>query len=184
MPLLPVTFAGGGDGLWRVTRLEAVVGESLPQVPRLAVLEGESGTAPDSAVWVLRGVTGHERYVERREREALAASQQPLGRPDATRAALIPIRKSEAWWDLTQDERRTVFETRSRHIATGLEYLPAVARRLNHSRELGEAFDFLTWFEYAAEHAAAFEELADRLRRTEEWRYVEREIDIRLARDP
>jgi len=24
----------------------------------------------------------------------------------ATRAALIPIRKSEAWWDLAQDERR------------------------------------------------------------------------------
>jgi len=48
---------------------------------------------------------------------------------------------------LTQDERREIFEERSRHIATGLEYLPAVARRLHHSRDLGGPFDFLTWFE-------------------------------------
>ena len=33
---------------------------------------------------------------------------------------------------------------------------------LYHSRELGEAFDFLTWFEFAPEHAAAFEDLESR----------------------
>jgi hypothetical protein len=63
-----------------------------------------------------------------------------------------------------------------------MEYLPGVARRLHHSRELGESFDFLTSFEYAPEHADAFEELARRLRDTAEWRYVEREVDIRLSR--
>ena len=63
-----------------------------------------------------------------------------------------------------------------------MEYLPAVARRLHHSRELGEPFDFLTWFEYAPEHADAFEELVRRLRSTAEWRYVEREVDIRASR--
>ena len=56
------------------------------------------------------------------------------------------------------------------------------ARRLYHARELGEPFDFLTWFEFAPEHGAAFEELVRRLRGTEEWTYVEREIDLRLAR--
>lgn len=70
----------------------------------------------------------------------------------------------------------------SRHTAIGLEYLPAVARRLHHARDLGEAFDFLTWFEYAPEQAAAFEELVRRLRASVEWRYVEREVDIRLSR--
>jgi hypothetical protein len=40
-----------------------------------------------------------------------------------------------------------------------MEYLPTIARRLHHSRELGEPFDFLTWFEYAPEHNQAFEEL-------------------------
>jgi hypothetical protein len=63
-----------------------------------------------------------------------------------------------------------------------MEYLPAVARRLHHSRELGEPFDFLTWFEYAPENAEAFEELVCRLRSTAEWRYVEREVDIRASR--
>ena len=106
----------------------------------------------------------------------------PLDSAGSTRAALIPIRKSEAWWDLAQDERRRIFEESSHHIATGLEYLPAVAPRLHHGRDLGEPFDFLTWFEFAPEHAAAFEELVRRLRGTEEWAYVEREIDLRLAR--
>ena len=91
-------------------------------------------------------------------------------------------RAPEAWWDLAQDERRAIFEEQSRHIGIGMEYLPAVARRLHHSRELGEPFDFLTWFEYAPEHADAFEELVRRLRSTAEWRYVEREVDIRASR--
>jgi hypothetical protein len=53
---------------------------------------------------------------------------------------------------------------------------------LHHSRELGEAFDFLTWFEYAPEHSEAFEELVRRLRATQEWHYVDREVDVRLTR--
>ena len=110
--------------------------------------------------------------------------QEPLGRAASTRAALLPITKSEVWWDLSQDERRRIFEESSHHVATGLEYLPAIARRLHHGRDLGEPFDFLTWFEFAPEHASAFEELVDRLRETEEWDYVEREIDIRLFREP
>jgi hypothetical protein len=61
-----------------------------------------------------------------------------------------------------------------------MDYLPAIARRLLHCRELGEPFDFLTWFEYAPEHAQAFEDMVARLRDTLEWRYVDREVDIRL----
>lgn len=159
-----------------------VRGPRLPPVARVALLDGWAAQAPAGAAWVLRGVTGSERYVEREEQEALRASQPPLGRPDATSAALIPIQKSEEWWDLAQDERRAIFEDRSHHIATGLAYLPRIARRLHHARELGEPFDFLTWFEYAPEHASAFEELVGVLRATEEWRYVTRELDIRLHR--
>jgi chlorite dismutase len=132
---------------------------------------------------VLRGTTSNTRYATRVETTALAAAQEGLGRTKATRAALIPIKKTEQWWSLAQDERRAIFEAQSRHTAIGLEYLPAVARRLHHSRELAEPFDFLTWFEYAPEHATQFEQLVDRLRSSEEWRYVEREVDIRLSRD-
>ena len=176
------TFAGGGSGEWIVERLEPVAGEGLAPAACVAVLEGSDASPPQDAAWVLRGVTSNERYVERHERALLEAAQPPLGRPAATRAALIPVRKSPQWWSLSQDERREVFEQRSRHIATGLRYLPAVARRLHHSRDLGEPFDFLTWFEYAPDDAGAFEELVGALRVTPEWSYVEREVDIRLAR--
>lgn len=64
-----------------------------------------------------------------------------------------------------------------------MNYLPAIARRLHHSRDLREPFDFLTWFEFAPEHEADFEALLSNLRATREWTFVEREVDIRLTRD-
>ena len=181
-PLL-VAFAGGRSGPWRIECIEGVSGEPLQAAARLSVIEGAAAARAGDAAWVLRGVTSNERYVTRREHDELAARQQPLGRPGSTRAALIPIKKSEAWWELAQDERRRIFEESSRHVASSLEYLPAVARRLHHGRDLGEPFDFLTWFEFAPEDATYFEELVRRLRATEEWSYVEREVDLRLARD-
>ena len=183
MPLL-VAFAAGGSGPWRIDGIAGVSGEPLPTAARLAVAEGAAAVhRDDGAAWVLRGVTSNERYVTRREHDDLAARQQPLGRPGSTRAALIPIKKSGAWWELAQDERRRIFEESSRHVALGLEYLPAVARRLHHGRDLAEPFDFLTWFEFAPGDAAGFEELVQQLRAAEEWSYVEREVDLRLARD-
>ena len=109
--------------------------------------------------------------------------QAGLGRPEATCAALIPIKKSAAWWELTQEERRQIFEDKSHHIASSLKYLPAIARQLYHCRDLGEPFDFVTWFEFEPADAEAFEELVTMLRATEEWRYVEREVDIRVERE-
>ncbi len=134
-------------------------------------------------LWRLRGAPSYERYVNRRERADLDASSPPLGRHEATYAALIPISKAPTWWELPQDERREILEEQSHHIATGLNYLPAVARRLYHGRDLGEPFDFLTWFEFEPADAAAFEELVATLRKTHEWTYVSREVDIRLVRD-
>ena len=176
------TFIAGGSGTWRIDRLDRVIGGGLLAADRLAVLEGSEIPAQTETDWVLRGVTSNTRYTNRSEADALVARQEGLSRPQATRAALIPIRKTEAWWALAQDERRAILEEQSRHIAVGLEYLPAVARRLYHCRELGEPFDFLTWFEYAPEHSKSFEELVRRLRGSEEWRYVDREVDIRLTR--
>ena len=176
-----VSFSAGDVGGWRIERVDPVIGDGLAHAERLGVEQG-GGAEHLSATWSLRGVTSNERYVERSERSALTSVQQSLGRSSATQAALIPIRKSAAWWELTQDERRHILEQRSRHIAVGLEYLPAVARRLHHCRDLGEPFDFLTWFEYAPADAGAFEELVRRLRGTKEWSFVEREVAIRLAR--
>jgi hypothetical protein len=179
---LQVAFVAGSRGKWRIERITVVVGESLPSAERLAVIEGPKAQRPPAGSWILRGTTSNTRYTNREELDALSIKQEMLLRPQATRAALIPIRKTPAWWDLAQDERRAIFEEQSRHIAIGMEYLPAVARRLHHSRELGEPFDFLTWFEYAPDHADAFEEMVCRLRSTAEWGYVEREVDIRVSR--
>jgi len=183
MDALLVSFVGGRNGVWRVDRMDRVIGDGLPPADRVDVVEGSATRPVGDAAWVLRGVTSNVRYTTRTELDALRQRQESLDRPAATRAALIPIRKTTAWWELSQDARRDIFEEQSHHIAVGLEYLPAIARRLHHGRDLGEPFDFLTWFEYAPEHAADFEELVRRLRGTREWEYVEREVDVRLRRD-
>jgi len=178
-----VRFSGGSNtGLWRVLAIHPVSGEALPQVEKIAVYRG-SEPSPLEAQWTLSGVISNTRYVERPEQQDLTLHQAPLSRSEATRAALIPIRKTAAWWNLTQEERRNIFENKSHHITEGIRYLPSVARQLYHCRDIGEPFDFLTWFEYAPQHSEAFEELVRTLRNTEEWRYVDREVDIRLARD-
>jgi hypothetical protein len=174
----------GSPGIWRIERCSPVLGEALPSAPYLTVHAARDVVLPPDTAFVLRGSTGHVRYVEQTEKVALAAVTPGLARPEATLGALIPIRKSDAWWELPQDERRAILEQRSAHVSLGMKALPAIARRLYHARELGEPFDFLTWFEYAPEHASLFEELVQALRATEEWKYVEREVDFRLVRAP
>jgi hypothetical protein len=184
MSVTRVSFAAGQveGGQWRIERVIPVRGETLASAATLSRIEAEHPVAPPDAIWTLHGVRSNERYIEHAERQSLVAVQQGLGRPDSRMGALIPITKSAAWWDLAQDERRAMFETRSRHIAIGSAYLPAIARRLYHSRDLGGPFDFLTWFEFGQNDAGAFDELLGRLRDTEEWRYVDREIEIRVSR--
>jgi hypothetical protein len=176
------SFVGGHDGSWRITSSRGIAGDALPAASHLRIVTG--GEAQNGGAWTLRGLTSNERYVTRPEKTGLVAVQPALGRPEATCAALIPIAKSDAWWGLTQDERRQIFEETSGHIRIGMSYLPAIARRLHHCRDLGrpEPFDFLTWFEFSPGDAPAFDELLERLRRTPEWRYVSREVEVRLAR--
>ena len=179
------SFVGGADGPWCVRSAEAVAGAPLAAVSRLKICAGSSPLDASSELWALRGITSNERYVVGAEKAQLVARQQPIARPEATCAALIPIRKISAWWALPQDRRRHILEERSRHIEIGLTYLPAIARRLHHCRDLGEdePFDFLTWFEFAPAHRSDFDQLVNELRASEEWSYVDREVDIRLERD-
>ena len=186
-PPVPRLFAfiGGTEGPWSVERMECLAGDPLPPTTRLAIVNAPVVQPPPGASWSLRGIVSNERYVEREEKSALVARQEGLGRQTSRRAAFITIRKSAQWWALPQDERREIFEAQSRHIAVGLKYLPAVARRLHHCRDLGpdEPFDFLTWFEYAHGDRDAFDELVAALRSSPEWAFVDREVDVRLARE-
>lgn len=178
---LHVAFVGGPSGQWRVNSIETISGEGLPDATALSVLEGQAPASGDVAAWILRGVVSNARYVTSSEQQALRSTQAGLGRRSATSGVLIPIRKSPAWWELPQDERRAIFEERSHHVAIGMTGLPAVARRLHHSRDLGEPFDFLTWFEFAPEDASVFDSVLDQLRTSEEWRFVDREVEIRVT---
>jgi Chlorite dismutase len=175
-----VTFRAGDTGSWLITSNKPYIGASWPSAKCLEVVTEESPNSP--AIWSLKGVTSNERYLARADKATLVAKQAPLGRPTADRAALIPIRKNSAWWALTQDERLAIFD--ESHNAIGLKYLPAIARRLHHCRDMDaqQPFDFLTWFDYSAADTAAFEDLVAALRQTREWKFVDWEIDIRLRR--
>ena len=118
------SFVGGQAGQWKVISSRAIAGDALPANERLNMVAGNVPSPPAGAAWVLRGVTSHERYVTRPEKEQLVAKSPALGRPEADCAVLIPIRKNAPWWALTQDERRAIFEVRSHHTQIGLEYLP------------------------------------------------------------
>ena len=179
MAALRIRFSAGAAGAWRIVGQRAVIGEDLPTAARLAMHEGE---ARPEAVWALQGVVSYPRYTTAAELARLTPASPPLGRPEAGCAAMIAITKSDAWWALAQDTRRAIFEEQSGHIAKSMPYLPAVARRLHHARDLGEPFDFVTWFEFAAADAPRFEELLGVLRSSPEWAWITREIDVRLER--
>lgn len=174
------SFVGGPTGPWKIVSMRAVSGDGVALASHLDLRDGLAEA--EDVAWQLRGVASHLRYTNEAERKALASVQPGLGRPEARCAALIPIRKTAAWWLLAQDERRAIIEEQSRHIAIGMAYLPAVARKLFHARDLGEPFDFLTWFEFAPDHAARFDMLLVELRASPEWDYVDREVEIRLER--
>jgi len=166
--------------------MNAIAGELLPAARRLEITSGPEIPSNPQAAWILRGITSNERYVDREEKGRIVAKLLGLGRPEATRAALISIRKNAAWWALTQEERLGIFKEQSHHTQLGLRHFPELARRLHHCRDLSEhePFDFRSWFEYDPAQEAKFNGLVAALRASEEWKYVDREIEIRLVREP
>jgi hypothetical protein len=177
-------FIGGASGRWLVTSVRPVQGRGLEPAERVDVTLASNAPPASGTTWRIDGQISNLRYATKIELTALRSKQEPLGRTQALLAAMIPIKKSAVWWNLAQDERRAIFEETSHHTEIGLAYLPAVARQLYHCRDLGEPFDFVTWFEYAPKDMQAFEELVARLRKTREWQFVEREVDIRLELQP
>lgn len=174
-------FVGSNQGDWKVIAMTTLKGDSLAPITHLQKVASTLEQS-QTGIWTLKGVISNLRYTEKKDKDKLVAIQEDLGRPQATLGAFIPIRKSEAWWNIAQDERRKIMENKSQHTYTGMKYLPAIARKLFHSRDIGQPFDFLTYFEYAPADADAFEELLYALRSTEEWTYIDREVDIRLTK--
>lgn len=177
------SFAGGASGPWKVTEDRAILGDALPRVTHVTIRSGWTVDADDQSAWSLHGVTSNTRYVTQEEKAELAPVEPPLGREESTLAVMIPLRKNDSWWAMTQEERREIF-ARSAHHANGMKALPEIARRLHHCRDLAtaEPYDFITWFEFAPASLSTFETLLAELRDSEEWQYIDREYEVRLER--
>jgi hypothetical protein len=101
-PLL-VTFVGGQTGPWVVERLDTVAGEPLDGASRLEVAEGPaSSLVGGEPAWALRDVASNERYVSGVEQHGAVEEAGVAW----SSSALIPITKSDVWWELPQAERR------------------------------------------------------------------------------
>jgi chlorite dismutase len=178
-----ISFIGCDQGDWCIASMLTLKGEMMPSATRLMVVPANSSLQnPGQTKFNLKGVISNLRYTSGDEKKELNIASRGLNLPEFDCAALIPIKKSDAWWALPQDERRKIFEEDSRHIATSMQYLNKISRQLHHSRDLGEEFDFLTWFEFSSEHSTAFDDLCAALRATKEWEFVTREVDIRLSK--
>lgn len=177
------SFVGGDVGQWSVTDQYTIIGSPLDLVQRIEVVNSPMNNLTPKSTWVLQGFTSNVRYANRNEIVKLQSVQEGLNRKKSLCAALIAIKKNSEWWSMSQDERRSIFEEQSHHTEIGLAYLPEIARQLHHARDLGEPFDFITWFEFAPEHTALFNTLLRQLRATKEWQFVEREVDIRLEKN-
>lgn len=178
------TFVGGRTGSLRVLSHMTISGDPIQEVDAIDMMPGLATDLPTGTVWALHGVASNERYTTRVEKTELTSRQARIGRPEATSSALILLRKRAEWWALAQDERRAILEEDSHHIGIGMRYLPAVARRLLHCRDLAHEapFDFIGFLDFAPENEAACDEMLSQLRATEEWSFMDREIDIRLVR--
>jgi hypothetical protein len=132
----------------------------------------------------LIGVTQQLLYTRAAERPDLITTAAPGA--DAV-CVVIPLTKSEAWWQLAQDERDAMFRgaTRPGHVEVGLAYARSIVRKLYHARPLpGAGFDFVTYFEFYPADRPKFEALLAALRDPEqnpEWSFVERECEIWLS---
>ncbi|MGJ8644857.1 MAG: chlorite dismutase family protein [Luteolibacter sp.] len=92
------------------------------------------------------------------------------------------MKKTQTWWALSEEEKREIQGSEPIKTASGLKLFHGIANQLHHSRDLDEPFDFLAWFEYSPDESGMFEEMMASLRASDEWRYVEREVDVRLTK--
>ena len=178
-----LNYIGGSTGSWRVSSVTTHSGAPMKAVTHVDIAKGKIGRSPMGSSWILRGIVRNTRFVTREERPNLEPHYFKQGPVESTCAALIPIRKSAAWWNLEHDERQEIIEARSRQLGSGMRFLPAIARRFLYGRDLGEPFDMVTWFEYSSRDQSIFDDLAGALRSSMEWQYIEREVDIRLIRE-
>jgi hypothetical protein len=173
---------------FRVTEVNTVRGPRIPIEPgwRLHRIEGSAPLQSLGRGLALVGVAQHPTYTSAAEGRRLRAVER---REPGDMAVLVPIRKSDEWWRLGQDQRLALFRgsrPQGGHVAIGMRFAARVLRRLYHARYLpGSAWDFLAYFELDAADAGAIRELLAAMRDPHEssaWQFVECESEIWLRR--
>ncbi len=165
---------------WSITRVETTIPILL-----------EESLSPGDSLVRFYGVTQNLHYTSDAQRQELVKRARPELEPsEDTTAVLIPIRKSEEWWKLAQDQRQAYFQksdNREGHTAMGAKYVDRVFRKLYHSRYLNAVlgYDFLTYFEFNDAYKNDFKALLAELRDPKgnpEWNYVNREFEIWMTK--
>lgn len=181
---------------YKILEVKPVRGES-----RVRIWQGEEMTRLESPLpktfapgkVKFKAAVRHLQYTDAGTRADLRKeSAPPFAADESVLAVLIPIRKSEQWWALAQDERQEYFQPKDaarRHTAIGRDYAGRVYRKLYHARYLEEQppldYDFLTYFEFARKDRSLFEDLLGELRDIKinpEWAFVDFEMEIWLAK--
>lgn len=152
-------------------------------------------TLPIDPALQFRGTAQHLNYSaahQRADLESRSRSPFPDGTPGVI-GVMIPIHKTDAWWQLAPEIRTAHFQKAGehhQHAAIGSPYVERIYRKLYHSRYTGGPespipYDFVTYFEFLEPDRAAFEELLAGLRDTKlnpEWAYVDGEFEVWMRR--
>lgn len=176
-------FMGGMSGAWRVTSIVTHSGQSLPNATHVEIANGDFGRTPAGTAWVFHGVARNTRFVTREEPRRSTSDLTPVPHFGESCAALILVRRSPDWWRLTQGDRNEVLELPSGRLRQRINILPSLLRLMPRRNAMPETFDSVTWFEYMPQDAAIFDDLAGTMRTSEEWKFVDREIVIKLTSD-
>ncbi len=175
---VPIELAPG----WGVVRIESDAPIEFPEEFQPAFM---------SRIITFRGVTENLHYTSDTQRLELDSRSHVEFKPSSvTTSVLIPIGKSQKWWQLAQDQRQSHFQTSEEqpgHTAIGIRYVDRVFRKLYHSRYLssGVSYDFLTYFEFDDTHRDDFRALLGELRdttRNPEWEYINLEYEIWMTK--
>ena len=185
---------------YQVNNFVSVIGQPVKGIDASSTLIRIESAAPvildhkpaDAAqIIVFRGVTQHLHYTGKEDKEKLTVeSRMSVAAAPNTTAVIIPIRKSAAWWALTQDQRQAFFhktKTSAGHTNIGMPFAGKIFRKLYHSRYTGTPlpYDFVTYFEFPSELTADFQDLLKQLRDPKtnpEWESVEMEFEIWMTK--
>ena len=144
--------------------------------------------AKGGSVETLAGVMRPRSYTSHAMSEFAYAHALPPGRGDEYQlAAVTPMNKTDAWWEMDFLHRESFFLPRydenenmvvKGHALASAAGVPSISRRLVHAPEgygLEGNYDFVGYFEFAEADAPVFRQVMAGLRDTEqnpEWKYV------------